>query len=180
MILTQEELEAVEPGRSRTIDITDFVNLDEINPILFQKTYYLAPRGDEAIRPLYAAARGHGRYQQGRHRHLRDARQAVPCLPARRRERARPGDDVLRRRGPRTGERDDQLPRKRSFATRDLNTAKQLIDSLSVALDPSTYHDAYREKVEDLIERKRKGEGVVTEEQPREAETEVLDLTDTL
>jgi DNA end-binding protein Ku len=51
VILTQEELEAVEPGRSRTIDITDFVNLDEINPILFQKTYYLAPRGDEAIRP---------------------------------------------------------------------------------------------------------------------------------
>lgn len=47
-------------------------------------------------------------------------------------------------------------------------------------MDPSTYHDAYREKVEDLIERKRKGEGVVTEEQPREAETEVLDLTDTL
>ena len=50
VMITDEELEAVEPGRSRTIDITDFVDLDEIDPIYFQKTYYLAPQGEGADR----------------------------------------------------------------------------------------------------------------------------------
>jgi len=48
VIVTDEELEDVEPGRSRTIDIADFVDLDEIDPIYFQKTYYVAPRAEEA------------------------------------------------------------------------------------------------------------------------------------
>src|SRR5258708_31854398 len=51
VLITDEELEAVEPGRSRTIDITDFVDLVEIDPIYSRRTYYLGPRGDEAARP---------------------------------------------------------------------------------------------------------------------------------
>ena len=50
VLLTDDELEAVEPGRTRTIDITDFVDLAEVDPIYFQRTYYLAPRGDGADR----------------------------------------------------------------------------------------------------------------------------------
>ena len=50
VLVTDEELESVEPGRTRTIDITDFVDLSEVDPIYFQKTYYLAPRGDGADR----------------------------------------------------------------------------------------------------------------------------------
>ena len=64
VIVTPEELESVEPGRSRTIDITDFVDLEEIDPIYYKSTYYLAPQGEQAVRP-YAAARGHGTEQQG-------------------------------------------------------------------------------------------------------------------
>src|SRR3954469_3897606 len=48
VILTQEELESVEPGRSRTIDISDFVDAAEIDPIYYQKSYYLAPSDDTA------------------------------------------------------------------------------------------------------------------------------------
>ncbi len=48
--MTPEELQAVEPGRSRTIEITDFVDAAEIDPIYFQKTYYLAPRDETAAR----------------------------------------------------------------------------------------------------------------------------------
>ena len=50
VLLTDDELESVEPGRTRTIDITDFVDLAEVDPIYFQRTYYLAPRGDGADR----------------------------------------------------------------------------------------------------------------------------------
>src|ERR1700753_366734 len=50
VLVTDEDLESVEPGRTRTIDITDFVDLSEVDPIYFQRTYYLAPRGDGADR----------------------------------------------------------------------------------------------------------------------------------
>jgi len=50
-VVTPEELEAVEPGRSRTIDIEDFVDLDELDPVHFEKSYYLAPAGKEAAKP---------------------------------------------------------------------------------------------------------------------------------
>ncbi len=48
VMLTQEELESVEPGRSRTIDISDFVDAAEIDPIYYQKSYYLGPADDSA------------------------------------------------------------------------------------------------------------------------------------
>ena len=51
VIVTPEELESVEPGRSRTIEITDFVDLGEIDPIYFKSTYYVGPQGDQAVRP---------------------------------------------------------------------------------------------------------------------------------
>jgi DNA end-binding protein Ku len=50
VLVTDEELEAIHPGRSRTIDIADFVDLAEIDQIYFQKTYYLAPQGEGALR----------------------------------------------------------------------------------------------------------------------------------
>lgn len=51
VMLTQEELESVEPGRSRTIDISDFVEASEIDPLYYQKSYYLAPADDTAKKP---------------------------------------------------------------------------------------------------------------------------------
>jgi DNA end-binding protein Ku len=56
VMLTQEELASVEPGRSKTIEIGDFVDLGDIDPVYFEKTYYLAPRDKDAERP-YALLR---------------------------------------------------------------------------------------------------------------------------
>jgi DNA end-binding protein Ku len=50
VMLTQEELESVEPGRSRTIDILDLVDAAEIDPIYYQEPYYLAPSDDTAMK----------------------------------------------------------------------------------------------------------------------------------
>jgi DNA end-binding protein Ku len=51
VMLTPEELESVVPGRTRTIEIEDFVELDEVDPIFYDRTYYLAPADDAGKRP---------------------------------------------------------------------------------------------------------------------------------
>jgi DNA end-binding protein Ku len=180
VIVTDEELEAVEPGRSRTIDITDFVDLDEIDPIYFQKTYYVAPRAEEAgpayglLREAMAATN-----KVGIANFVMRGKQYLVCLRADENvlaletmffadEVRTPADEI------------DRLPRKRKISTRDMNTAKQLIESMSATWDPSNYRDTYRERVEDLIDRKRKGEDVVSQEQKPADESRVVDLMDAL
>jgi len=61
-----------------------------------------------------------------------------------------------------------------------MNTAEQLIESMSATWDPSNYRDTYRERVEDLIDCKRKGEDVVSQEQKPGDESRVVDLMDAL
>lgn len=178
VVLTQEELESVEPGRSRTIDISDFVDLDEIDPMFYQKTYYVAPRGEEAARP-YALLREAmaATNKVGIATFVMRGKQYLVSL--------RPDDDVLvletmffadEIRDPAADI--DDLPRRRNLSSRDVATAKQLVDSMAVPWDPEQYHDTYRERVEDLIRRKRKGEGVVEREEPREEK--VTDLMEAL
>ena len=100
VMLTHEELESVEPGKSRTIDIEDFVELAEIDPIYFEKPYYVVPqKGAEKPYALLRAAME--KQRAGRDRALRHAHQAVPRRDPRRRQRARARDAVLRRRDPR-------------------------------------------------------------------------------
>ena len=180
VLVSDEELEAVEPGRSRTIDITDFVDLAEIDPIYFQKTYYLGPQGDGAAARAYALL----------HRAMADTgkagiatfvfhgKQYLVALRAR--------SDVLALqtmyfadevREP--GEVIDNLPTAEKMAPRELTIAKQLVDSMSAKWNPDEYSDSYRERVEDLLARKQRGEEIVTEGGPAE-EADVTDLMDAL
>ena len=101
VMLTQEELDSVDPGRSRTIDIEDFVELAEIDPLYFDKPYYVAPqKGAEKSYALLREAMAKSGAR--RDRPLRHAHQAVPRRDPRRRQGARAGDAVLRRRDPRS------------------------------------------------------------------------------
>jgi DNA end-binding protein Ku len=179
VLVTDEELEAVEPGRSRTVEITDFVDLDEIDPVYYQKTYYLAPQGEDAGR-AYAL--------------LRDAmaatnRAGIACFVMRGKQylvTVRPDGDVLALetmffadeiRDPQ--EELDGLPSRRPVRSRELDIAKQLIEAMSAPWRPEKYRDTYRERVEELIERKRQGEEIVTESQPPK-EGQVVDLMEAL
>lgn len=179
VLVTDEELETVEPGRSRTIEISDFVDLDEIDPIYFQKTYYLAPQGPDAER-AYAL--------------LRDAmaatnRAGVAMFVMRGKQylvTVRPDGDVLALEtmffADEIRDPDEELgglPSSRPVRGRELSIAKQLIDSMTTSWEPEKYRDTYRERVEDLIERKRQGEEIVTESQPPE-EGKVVDLMEAL
>ena len=95
----KEELKELRPESTRAIEITDFVALDEIDPIYYERTYWLAPDGDAAKKAYRPAARGDGRSAPGRHRQRRDARQAVPRRGPPARRRAGDVDDAVRRRG---------------------------------------------------------------------------------
>lgn len=174
VVVTREELKDVAPGRSETIEISDFVDLDQIDPVFFRSTYYLAPRGKGAER-AYALLRQAMR---------ETAKVGVARLILRDKEylaAVRPGDEVLiletmyfadEIREP--GEEFDTLE-DAAFEGRELEVAKQLVESLTVDWSPEAYHNSYRGRVEDLIERKREGQSVVfTEERPT---SNVIDLT---
>jgi DNA end-binding protein Ku len=166
VLVTDEELEAAEPGRSRTIDITDFVGLAEIDPIFYRRTYYLGPRGEEAARPyalLHRAMAETGK--AGIATFVMHGKQYLVTIRAR--------DDVLALQTMYFAEevRDPaevigNLPTSEQLSSRELSIAKRLVDSMASAWNPGNYRDTYREQVEDLIERKRKGEQIITEGAP--------------
>lgn len=175
VIVTPDELEAVEPGRSRTIEITDFVDAAEIDPIYFQKTYYLAPRDESAARPYQLLVRAMA--ETGRTAVATFVMRSKQYLAA-----IRPMGDVLAVETMFFAEevRDahdeiDQLPTSVDVSSRDFETAATLIDAMTTDWDPSNYRDTYRGRVMELIEAKQRGEEVVTTaEEPESAE--VVDL----
>ena len=174
VVVTREELKEVAPGKSETIEISDFVDLDRIDPVHFRQTYYLAPRGKGADR-AYALLR------QAMHE---TGKVGIATLILRDKEHlvaVRPGEDVLiletmyfadEIRSP--SEELDSLPQDATFAGRELEVAKKLVESLTVEWSPEDYHNTYRARVEEVIERKREGHAVVFEkERPK---SNVIDL----
>jgi DNA end-binding protein Ku len=174
VVVTREELKEVAPGRSEAIEISDFVDLDRIDPIYFRSTYYLAPRGkgaDRAYALLRQAMRETGKVGIAT-LILRDKEHLVAV---------RPGEDVLiletmyfadEIRTP--SEELETLPTDVSFEGRELEVAKRLVESLTVEWSPEGYHNTYRGRVEELIESKREGHSVVFEqERPK---SNVIDL----
>ncbi len=161
VVLTRDELEELDPKKTRAIEIQDFVDLDDIDPILFNQPYYLGPdKGAERAYGLLIKA-------------MEEARKvAVARFVLRNREHLaalRPMDGVLTMATMRfadevvspeeiAGELDDDevgKPQKR-----ELEMAKALIDSLTSDFDHDSYRDEYREELLALIERKAKGETV--------------------
>lgn len=176
VIVTPDELDAISPKRSKTIEVSEFVDLDEIDPIYFSKTYFLGPRGEET-KKTYAL--------------LRDAmadsnRAAIATFVMRSREylaAVRADGDVLMLdtllfadeiRDAHTELPD--LPGEVSFTAQEITMAAQLIEAMSGPWKPEDYRDTYTDRVNDLIEAKRKDQQVtVTDEPP--AATNVIDLT---
>jgi DNA end-binding protein Ku len=175
VIVTSEELEALEPGRTRNIEITDFVDLDEVDPVYYQKSYYLAPKGEQATR-AYGLLR----------RAMEESnKSAVATLVMRGKQylvtvRPEPRALVLQTMYFADEVRDPLkevpgIPADEEFTDRELKTAEMLVESMASAWEPELYHDTYRQRVEELVERKRAGEEVVLETHRAEP-TKVVDL----
>jgi DNA end-binding protein Ku len=175
VMLTKEELEAVEPGRSRTIEIEDFVDLADVDPIYFEKSYYLGPEPDRgAERPYVLLRRAMEEEQRiGIARFVMRSKLYLAAI--------RPREDVLvletlyfpdEVRDP--AESIENLPKGVRVSPRELEAARRLIESLATDWDPRRYKDTYRERVLDLIEQKAKGKEIQLPE--REEPAPVLDL----
>ena len=112
VVIEPEELEALDPKATRTIDIEEFVDLDQIDPIYFEQPYYLVP--DTGAAKAYALLlEAMKESKKVAHRPARDAHQAVPRRHPAARRRARAGDDALRRRGHRRPTSSRACPRRR-------------------------------------------------------------------
>jgi len=169
VLITPDELEAVEPKKTKTIEIFDFVSLDEIDPIFYDHPYYLAPGtgGAKPYRLLLEAM-------------TETNRVAIAKVVIRSKENLvalRPMGNVL---GMATmlfadevvsPDRIDELPDGTEVETneRELAIAKQLVESLAGSFEPEKYRDEYREAVLAMVERKAAGEEVAVQPQVEEA-----------
>lgn len=178
VVVTDEELEGLAPAASRTIEIQDFVDLDEIDPIYCETPYYIAPNtgGAKSYRLLLEAMRDTSKVAIGRVV-LRSRERLVAVRPYENSlllatlifgDELRPLGDVI--------EPADDV----EIGDRELAAARQLVESLAQPFEVGKYHDTYREEVLALIERKASGEEIVAQPQARPAEQATPDLMSAL
>jgi DNA end-binding protein Ku len=175
VVITPEELESIQPEKTRMIDIVSFVDLDQIDPIFYDHPYYLVPDtgADKAYRLLLDAMQESGKVALGRVV-LRTKEYLVAIRPrdlVLTMETMLFADEVI------PPEKLDERPSdgKAKTSQKELQMAQQLIDSLAEDFEPESYKDEYRERVIEMIERKAEGEEIVIEA-PTEEPKEVPDL----
>ncbi len=163
-----EELEALDPKATKTIDIEEFVEISQIDPIYYDHSYYLAPAagGAKAYRLLLDAMGESGKVGIGRVV-LRSKQQLCALRPTGEVLTLTTmlwGDEVL------TPDRLDELESvaEAEASERELRMAEQLIASLSAQWDPEQFEDEYRARVLELIERKAAGEEIEVQPQAEE------------
>jgi DNA end-binding protein Ku len=172
VIVEPEELEAIEPRKTKTIDIEDFVDIEQIDPLFYDHPYYLMP-GTGAAKPyklLVEAMEEAGKVGIARVV-IRQKEQLVALRPA---DGALAmstmnfADEIV------DPDNFDEKPDDVDTSKRELDMAKQLIDSLSTEWQPEKYKDTYRERVLELIEQKAQGKEIAV--QPVEEPQPVPDL----
>lgn len=168
--LSKDEMAALAPEKTRAIDVQDFVDLDQIDPIYFDSPYYLGPAegAEKAYSLLARAMKESGKVAIARFvfrnkEHLAAIRPADGVLTL---TTMRFADEVVP-----PEELEDVMPaEKPKVGKREVEMAEQLIDSLTRDFDPGAYRDEYREQLLALIERKAEGEDVLAAPAPEEPE----------
>ncbi len=175
VVIEPEELEKMAPTTATIMEILQFVRMQEIDPIFLETSYYVAP--EEKLGHPYAlllAAMKETQYD------------AIAKLSMHGREHIvilRPSEhgivlhtmyfvDEIRKAS------DASLPKAGKFDKKEIELAKKLIETLAGPFKPEQYHDEYKENVEHLVEKKRKGQKVIPIRQPRKAP--VIDLMSAL
>jgi len=179
VVLQDEDFQRVDIEATQTVDIQDFVELDEIDPIFFYKPYYLEPQkgGDKAYALLRDA--------------LKDSKKVgVAKVVIKTREYlagVKPEDgalvlELMHFADELADTSKLHIPTKVEIGKREMTMAKSLIDSMSSKWNPEKYKDDYREALMEVIEEKVEAGGKEIEEKPRKAPkpTKVIDLISVL
>lgn len=180
VVIEPGELETLEPKKTKTIEIEDFVELAQIDPVFYDHPYYLAPGpgGAKPYRLLLETMRETGKVAIARVV-IRSKEQLVAIRPI--------GevlgmatmlfaDEVL------PAERIDEIAEAAEVETtrRELDIAKQLVGSLAGDFEPQKYRDTHREQVLALIERKAQGEQIAVQPPAEELAAPAPDLMSAL
>ncbi|WP_406423699.1 Ku protein [Streptomyces sp. NBC_01589] len=175
VVVERDELNEIAPGRSQTIDISDFVDLGDVEPVYFDRTYYIAPRGKEYTKVyelLRAALAEAGK--AGIATFVMRGKQYLTALRAEDKllvlQTLHWADEV---RDP--GQELPELLSGRAGKGKERDMAIQLIDALGAPWDPARYRDTYQEKVRELVRAKAEGEEIAVAEEAPQA-TNVVDL----
>ncbi|MDQ2825723.1 MAG: Ku protein [Actinomycetota bacterium] len=171
--ITPEELDALDPKATKTIDIEDFVDLDTIDPMYYDRPYYLVPDkgGQKAYALLRNAMRetnkvGIARMVLRTKQYLAAIRPVGNALVI---ETMLFADEVV------PPDELDLPDEEVEVTEREEKMARSLIDSLTTEFEPAKYKDEYRERVLAMIEQKASGQEIVREESAEEA-PRVVDL----
>jgi len=180
VVIEPAELDALAPQKSRTIEIEEFVELAQIDPVYYDHPYYLAPGagGAKPYRLLHEAMREAGKVAIARVvirsreslvaiRPMGDALEMATMIFA---DEVIPPDSL------------EEISETKEVKTtkRELEIAIQLVDSLAAKFEPKKYHDTYRQEVLDLIERKAQGEKIAVQPTPEEVAAPAPDLMSAL
>ncbi len=179
VVVDEDEFEELRPRSTRTIDVTDFVELAAIDPIYYEKTYWLGTDGEgasRAYRLLLAAMEKTQRVAIGSV--VMRTKQYLAAI--------RPVDGALAMSTMRFGvevvprsEIDGIPPAHVKPSDNELRLAIQIIEGLASEWDPRRYHDTYTEQMQELIEAKAKGKEVTLEPEA-EPPSNVIDLMEAL
>jgi DNA end-binding protein Ku len=159
VIVRDAELEGCAPEKTKTIEITDFVELAEIDPLFFDRPYYVIPQAGSSkpyrllVDAMTRAKRvGLARIVMHEKEHLAALRPlgGLLCL-----ETMHFADEVV------SLDEVDDVPADMKFADKELKAAEHIIRELSGDFDPGDFRDEYRECVRTMVEQKAKGDGVV-------------------
>ncbi len=173
---TKDELAELDPAKTRSIDIQDFVEIGEIDPIYFENPYYLGPAdgAEKAYSLLASAMESSGRAAIARF--VLRSRENLAAIRAKDNvltmTTMRFADEVVA-----PSELDDVLPQsKPKVAKREIEMAEQLIESLTGDFDATNYKDEYREELLSRIEQKADGKDVVQSASEEPEPTKAPDL----
>jgi DNA end-binding protein Ku len=176
VVITKEELEELDPTKTRAIEIQDFVDLEEIDPIYFDHPYYLGPDkgAEKAYALLVKAMEDEGKVAIARFvlrnkenlAAIRASGGVLLMATMRFADEVVSPDEIVEQ-----VTEGAEKPRKQ-----EVEMARQLISSLSSEFDPTAYKDEYREELLALIERKAKGETVEAPEAEAPKPTRAPDL----
>ena len=174
VVVREEELEAAAPKKSHTIEIEDFVDMDDIDPVYFDRPYYVLPQeqGTKPYRLLVEAMEkskkvGIARFVMRNKEYLCALRTQDGAIVL---ETMHFNDEVI------PVDKVDGVPHKAKADERELKMAAQLIESLSTKFKPEKYHDTYREAVKKIIEKKAEGEEIVTPPVAKESKGRATNL----
>lgn len=168
VILEKDEIKAAAGDRGKVIHVEEFVEAEAIDPVFYEKTYYVGSRDEEDVFRLLAEAlaktgrAGIGRFTFHDREYLvalRAPEGTGPLLL----DTLRFHDEVVD-----AGDLEITATRKKP-APKEVKTAKRLVEMMAADFDPGDYEDTYREAVLDLIARKAKGEEIDLDEQEEPA-----------